>query len=240
MMMKRHVMILLAVLLPSVALHAEKKDRNEPPVQTLTWGARIGFAATGTYLHDASIDGHEYTEYIQDTQVGNFAALQFRLNTRKLLIQSGLGLSFNKSSFNLDKNSWDMNSTKKDVISCSYSMVSLTVPLQFGFNIINSHPYCMSAFTGPLLRYTPDQYYSVEYVEYNQSYHFTDSPTKFILGWTAGFSVQIGRTFLDFEFEVTINNVAEPMYETTGVNPAPDYRLNRRASVISFSYGIMF
>ena len=237
--MKGHLMILLAVLLPSVALHAEKTDRNIPPVKTLTWGARIGFAATGTYLSDAFMNGHEYTEYLQDTQVGNFAALQFRLNTRKLLIQSGLGLSFNKSSYYLDKNSWNENATSKDEISCSYSMISLTVPLQFGFNIINRYPYCMPAFTGPLLRYTPDKYYSVEYKNF-QPYQFTDSPTRFILGWTAGFSVQIGRTFLDFEYEATISNVAEPMYETTGADPAPDYKLNRRASIISFSYGIMF
>ena len=52
-------MILLAVLLPSVALHAEKTDRNIPPVKTLTWGARIGFAATGTYLSDAFMNGHK-------------------------------------------------------------------------------------------------------------------------------------------------------------------------------------
>ena len=235
--MKRHVIILLAVLLPSVALHAEKTERKAPPVQTLTWGARIGFAATGTYLSDAFMNGHKYTDYIQDTQVGNFAALQFRLNTRKLLIQSGLGLSYNKSSYYLDKNSWNENATSKDEISCSYSMVSLTVPLQFGFNIINSYPYCMSAFTGPLLRYTPDKYYSVEYKNF-QPYQFTDSPSRFIIGWTAGFSVQIGRTFLDFEYEATINNVAEPMYETNGADT--DYKLNRRAGVISFSYGIMF
>ena len=237
--MRTPVMILLAALLTPVVARAEKTDRNTPPVQTLTWGARIGFAATGTYLSDAFMDGHEYTEYTQDTQVGNFAALQFRLNTRKLLIQSGLGLSFNKSSFYLDRNSWDQNTVKKNEISCSYSMISLTVPLQFGFNIINQNPYCMSIFTGPLLRYTPDKYYSVEYRNF-EPYQFYDSPKELFLSWTAGFSVQIGRTFLDFEYEISLNNITSPMHETTGTTPTPDYRLNRRVSVVSFSYGIMF
>ena len=97
----------------------------------------------------------------------------------------------------------------------------------------------MSIFTGPRLRFVPSKYYSVEYTN-TDPYVYSDIPTSLISEWTAGMSIQIGRTFLDFEYEATINNVSYGMYETTGNPSAPDFTLNRRVSMISFSYGIIF
>jgi len=237
--MKLRVLTLLSLLVTVLPVKAEQPDGNESPVPFFNWGARVGFAATGTYITEAIIGGHKLTEYTQDTQVGNFAAFQFRLNSKKMLVQSGIGLSCNKSSFSMDKNGWDDNAETRDELTCSYSMISFTLPVQVGYHIVNRPPYCMSAFTGPRLRYTPNKYYSVEYGNL-PPYEFTDSPIELVLGWTMGLSVQIGRTFLDFEYEATINNVSEPMYDTSGAVPAPDYKLNRRVGIISFSYGIMF
>ena len=237
--MKLRLLAILILFLPALALYAQGSERNETTHSPVfTWGARVGFAATGTYITDAHIDGHKLTEYTQDTQVGNFAGVLFRLNSKKLVLQTGLGLNFNKSSFYLDRNSWNPESESKDVISCSYSMLSLTIPIQGGFHIVNRDQYCMTAFTGPRLRYSPDKYYSVKYSQMDP-YDFTDQSTELILGWSLGLSVQIGRTFLDFEYEATINNVSGPMFDTSGATPAPDYKLNRRAGIISFSYGIM-
>ena len=237
--MKLRALTILSLIIPAMTALAAQPDETVPGVPFFNWGARIGFAATGSYITDASIGGHKLTEYTQDTQVGNFAAMQFRLNSKKLLIQSGIGLSMNKSSFSMDKNGWNPEAESSDVMSCSYSMLSFTLPIQMGYHIVNKPPYCMSAFTGPRLRYTPDKYYSVEYGNL-KPYELTESPTELLLGWTIGLSVQIGRTFLDFEYEATINNVTEPVYDTSGISPAPDFKFNRRVGIISFSYGIMF
>ena len=236
---RAYVLALLVMLGSATTLHAENPEREDIPVPFITWGVRLGFAATGTYVTDAFIDGHQLTEYTQDTQVGNFAAMQLRLNSKRLLIQSGLGLSFNKSSFFIDKNSWNPEAEESNDMSCSYSMLSITAPVQFGFHIVNRPPYCMSVFTGPRLRYTPSGQYTVKYTNLDP-YKFTESPTELIVGWTAGLSVQTGRTFLDFEYEATINTISGPMHDTTNAAPAPGYRLNRRIGIISFSYGIMF
>ena len=121
----------------------------------------------------------------------------------------------------------------------SYSMTSLMVPLQAGFHFINQSSYCMSVFTGPRLRYVPDNYYSMS-ITNSAPYSFTEKPNNLLVGWTAGLSVQIGRTFLDFEYEATISTISKSLVDTSGSVPAPDYRLNRRLGIISFSYGIMF
>lgn len=236
---KRHALTLLAALLTLTAAHAEKPYPGDEPPPLFTWGARIGFAATGTYLTDTRIDGHKISDYTQDTQVGNFGAFMFRFNSRRLLIQTGVGLNMNKSSFHFDTSDWAAEGTEAKEITCSYSMLSMTIPVQLGMHIINRPPYCMSVFTGPRLRYTPSKYYSVTYTGLDP-YSFTDSPSELTTGWTAGMSIQIGRTFLDFEYEATINNISHKMYDTSGANPSPDYALSRKVSIISFSYGIMF
>lgn len=234
-----YVTALLVTLSLPTTLHAQEPVKDEIPVPFITWGVRLGFAATGTYITDAFIDGHALTEYTQDTQVGNFAAAQIRLNSKRLLIQSGIGLSYNKSSFTIDKNSWNPDAEESHEVSCSYTMLSITTPVQFGFHIVNRPPYCMSVFTGPRLRYTPSDQYKVKYTNLDP-YDFTDSPTELVIGWTAGLSVQTGRTFLDFEYEATINNISGPMRDLNNADPAPYYRMNRRIGIISFSYGIMF
>lgn len=235
----RHALTVFAILLPAVTLHAGEPANDDPHVQLITWGAKVGFAATGSYLTNAVIDGHKLTEYTQDTQVGNFMTLQFRMNSKKLLIQSGIGLSFNKSAFFVDKNSWDPDNETIDELSCSYSMKSVIIPIQVGFHLVNRPPYCMSVFTGPRLRYTPSKYYTSEIANLDP-YQFSESPSDLVMSWTMGLSVQIGRTFLDFEYDATINNVNGPLHETSGADPAPEYSIDRRVGIISFSYGIMF
>ena len=237
--MKRLVLAMACASIPALMANARQPDGNENDIPAIVWGARIGFAATSTYLTDFVIDGHELTDYTQDTQLGNFASLQFRLNSKKMLFQTGIGISINKSSFSFDKNSWNKESDSRNEVLCSYSMKSILVPLQIGYHFVNQPPYCMSVFTGPRLRYIPDKHYWIEYKNL-APYEFSESPNNLLIGWTAGLSIQIGRTFLDFEYEVTINKVSRGMYPANDNDLTPDYRLDRRVGIISFSYGIMF
>ncbi len=237
--MKLRTLTLLTALLLFQTAQAQFLSRSSLPAFSSSWGAKVGFAANATYVTDAYLKGHELTEYTQDTQVGNFAAFLLRLNSRTIFLQTGLGLSFNQSCFYMDMNSWDPDSETKDEMSCSYQLTSLTLPLQIGYHIVNSPPYCMSAFTGPRFHYTPDKFYSVQYQNL-EPYQITDSPIELIMGWTVGLSVKIGRTFLDFEYEATINPISGQMIDLNNIDPAPDYRLNRRLGIMSFSYGILF
>lgn len=236
--MKLRTLTIVALLL-AMNTQAQILSRSSLPAFSSNWGARVGFAASATYVYDAYINEHELTEYKQDTPIGNFAAFLFRLNSRTIFLQSGLGFSFNESSFFMDKNSWDPEAESIDNLYCLYSFKSLTVPLQFGYHIVNRPPYCLSAFTGPRLRYTPDNFYKVEYSNL-APFEITETPTELIVGWTIGLSVQIGRTFLDFEYEATLNTVSGPMTDMNNNILDSEYRLDRRLGIMSFSYGILF
>lgn len=236
--MKLRTLTIVALLL-AMNTQAQILSRSSLPAFSSNWGARVGFAASATYVYDAYINEHELTEYKQDTPIGNFAAFLFRLNSRTVFLQSGLGFSYNKSNFTMDKNSWDPEAESIDNLSCSYSFRSFTVPFQFGYHIVNRPPYCLSAFTGPRLRYTPDNLYKVEYFNL-APFEITETPTELIVGWTIGLSVQIGRTFLDFEYEATLNTVSGPMTDMNNNILDPEYKLDRRLGIMSFSYGILF
>lgn len=232
--MKRLFLSVLA-LLPVIMSHAVE-PKGPQPFPFFTWGAKIGFNATGTYVTEAVIDGKELPGYEQDTQVGNFGTLQFRLNSKRLFFQSGIGLSANKSSVNIDRNSWNSESQTKDFISASYYMTSMTVPVQIGCHIVNQSPYCMSLFTGPKFRYTPKKYFSATFTNQNP-YNLVETNKALSVGWSIGLSILIERTFLDFEYEAGINNLSKDIIDTnsgTGIN------IGHRISVLSFSYGIMF
>ena len=237
--MKLRLLTFITASVLFTTVHAQFLRRNALLAFSSSWGARVGFAANATYVTDAYMNGHKITEYTQDTQVGNFGTFLLRLNSRTVFLQTGIGMSYTKSCFYMDTNSWDPEAESKNEISCAYQFTSLTLPLQMGYHIVNSPPYCMSAYTGPRFRYTPDKFYKVQYSNL-EPYNLTDSPIELTIGWTVGLSVRIGRQLLDFEYEATINTVSGPITDLNGIDPAPDFRLNRRLGMMSFSYGIMF
>lgn len=230
--------ILSVLLLVPLVTHALEPGKFEP-LPLFTWGARVGFNATGTYIDKAVFDGKELGGYEQDTQVGNFFALQFRLNSSRLFFQSGVGLSSNKSTVSIDRNSWNSKSQTPDYLSVSYNMKSLTVPVQVGYHIVNQSPYCMSVFTGPRFRYTPSKFNSTTFSN-QEPFSLAEDQKNLSVGWTIGLSVQIQSTFFDFEYEAGINNTSKSLYDTSGASPAPVFEIGHRISVISFSYGLMF
>ena len=229
----------ITLLLLATTARAQMLSRSALPAFSTNWGAKVGFSATASYVTDAYMFGHELTDYTQDTQIGNFASFLLRLNSRTVFLQTGFGMNYNKSCFYEDMNSWDEEATSRHDISCAFTYKSFSVPFQMGYHIVNRPPYCMSVFTGARFRYTPDKFYSVQYGNVDP-YQISEKPTELIIGWTAGLSVQIGRTFLDFEYEATINTITGPIYDINNMEPAPDFRLDRRLGIMSFSYGILF
>lgn len=236
--MKRCVSAIILLMLAPVLKAAGPTTKFEP-LPFFTWGARTGFAATGTYVTDVFIDNHNLTEYTQDTQVSNFIALQFRLNSQRLFFQSGFGIGQNKSTFSMDRNALDPQAEYKNEFSLSYSMTSFMIPAQIGYHAVNRPPYTLSLFTGPRLRMIPDNYFKSTFSNI-EPYIPVEDPTNFIVSWTFGMSVQIGRTFLDFEYETSINTLSGAIHDNSGITPAPQLKMDRRFGALSFSYGIMF
>lgn len=234
----RRLFLSVLALLPAVMAHAVEPNGPER-FPFFTWGARIGFNATGTYISQAVLDGKDLTNYEQDTQVGNFCSLQFRFNSSRLFFQSGVGLSSNKTTVNIDRNSWKENSQTTDFLTASFVMKSVTVPVQIGCHIINQSPYCMSVFTGPRFRYTPSKYYSASFINQNP-YNLAETNNPLSVGWTIGLSILIERTFLDFEYEAGISNLSKSINDTSGAYSGSEFNLGHRTSILSFSYGIMF
>lgn len=237
--MRLNRLTFIAFLLLATTARAQILSRSALPAFSTNWGAKVGFSATASYVTEAFMNGNTLPEYTQDTQVGNFASFLLRLNSRTVFLQTGFGMNCNKSCFYVDMNSWDPDATSRNELSCVFTYKSFSAPLQIGYHIVNRPPYCMSVFTGARFRYTPDNMYSVQYGNLDP-YQISDKPTELIVGLSAGLSVQIGRTFLDFEYEATVNNPTGPIFDINGTEPAPDFILNRRLGIMSFSYGILF
>ena len=236
--MKRALTVLTFVLLAMPAAQAASPAPQET-MPVFTWGVRAGFAANSTYVTNAFIDGHSIEEYQQDTQLGNFAALQLRVNARRLFLQTGMGISLNKSTFSIDRNSWNPESESASEMELSYSLTSMTLPLQLGCHIINSSPYSMSVFTGPRFRIPFHDKYMTEFSGIAQE-GWEEDITNIIPGWTLGLAIQIGRSFFDFEYEYGIRNISEGFHPVAAETPDPGIILNRRMGIMSFSFGIMF
>lgn len=237
--MKRHIAIMTAALFLFLPANAEKAAKEFEPLPTFTWGIRAGFAASGTYVSKAYFNGQKIEEYTQDTQVGNFIALQCRVNSRRLFLQSGIGIGFNKSTFTLDTDNLTATPILQPSVSVSYELKSLMIPVQFGYHVVNQSPYCLSLFTGPRIRFVSDKYYKASFDDF-APYCLTEDPKNIIMSWTFGMSVQISRTFLDFEYDAGIGNMSNGISDTSGIHPAPNIQLQRRLGTISFSYGLMF
>lgn len=237
--MNRHITILAISLMLFAPANAEKAAKDFEPLPTFTWGLRAGFAASSTYVSKASFNGQTIDEYTQDTQLGNFIAFQCRLNSKRLFLQSGFGIGFNKSTYTLDTKDLSIAPALPNDISVSYEMKSLMIPVQAGYHIVNQSPYCLSIFTGPRLRFVSDKYYKASF-ENLEPYSLTEEPANIIISWTFGMSVQISRTFLDFEYDAGIGNMSNGIMDTSGIMPSPDLQIRHRLGTISFSYGIMF
>ena len=69
--MRLRLLTFITASLLFTAANAQFLNRNTLPAFSSSWGAKVGFAANATYVTDAFINGHELTEYTQDTQVGN-------------------------------------------------------------------------------------------------------------------------------------------------------------------------
>ncbi len=233
--MRKAYLTLLGIL-AFTGLNAQMADNGSIP---FSWGARVGFVATQTFLGDAYIDGHKIEDYSQDTPVGIFGALQFKWNFNRFLIQSGTGIGFNKSTFAADRNYWDPDAANRNYMNCTYSTISLMIPVQIGVNVVNKAPYCLSVFTGPRFRYAPVKYQKSE-ISNTNPYVFSESLNEFPIGITAGLSIQTGRTFLDFEYERMVTDMSGKLTETSGTADVPRYRLARYPGMMSFSIGYMF
>lgn len=235
----RKVLATLAVLLLAMPAVAVQPETARDAMSLFTWGVRAGFAANSTYVTNAVIDGHTIEDYRQDTQLGNFAAFQFRLNSRKLFLQTGIGIGSNKSTFYIDRNSWDPELESVNELGVSYSINSLMVPLQVGYHLVNNAPYSLSVFTGPRFRLPFADKYESE-ITGNLQDELEENLPNMIAGWTLGLGIQIGRSFFDFEYECGISDISGGIHPVAANVPDPGITLDRRLGIMSFSFGIMF
>lgn len=230
--------ILTAILLFSAISPVQARTEED------TWGAsgfsfglKIGFAATGSNLSGASIDGLEIEDYRQDTQLGNLGMLQLGYGMNRFYLKSGAGIGLNKSAFffNGDGGLFPAGSE----ISCSYKLHNIMVPLQLGYNIIDQKPYRMSIYAGPDFRFILTDSYRFGIADHN-GISFSEEAAKMTAGITVGLDVLIGRTFFDVGYERVLTDISEGI--TLDGADASGHRLDlgRRMGIFSFSYGILF
>lgn len=235
--MKKTLLILLTALVFRLPLAAADNHVQDEKKSVISWGAKLGFTSCSTYLTDAAINGKEFEEYTQDTQLGNFISVHMQYGYDKFFFQTSLGLSLNKSAFFVDLAEHNINREEPENLGMEYEMTSLVLPLQVGYSIVNQPPYRMSLYTGPCMRIQSlDRYVC----NVKSSYNITETPRRFLFGGTFGFSVQTGRTFFDMQYEVVLSNISKQLSVSKEGSEFSSLTLGRRMGIFSFSYGILF
>lgn len=230
--------ILAAILFLSAFCPAQARTEEDTwDASGFSYGLKIGFAATGTNLSGASVDGMEMEDYRQDTQLGNLGILQLGYGMNKFYLKSGAGISLNKSTFFFDGDGELFPAGSE--ISCSYKLHNILVPFQFGYNVIDQEPYRMSIYAGPDLRFILTDRYRFDIAEQN-GISFMEEAAKMTAGITLGLNVLIGRTFFDVEYERVLTDISKGISLEGADASGHRLDLGRHMGIFSFSYGILF
>ena len=181
--------LLLSVILASMFLFINAQEEywfSHPK-----WGVRAGISASVPHLSSFNIYGFDVVDSQATGKVGTFVSVAMRLNHNRFFLQPEVGYSYmyGGTSFNLLQD--EVEYPRQFV---SFKNHSLDVPLFFGYNFIQRHPYVMSVYLGPQFRYN----FSSEYYYNYSSVEASEEPCKFNI--VVGLSAHIGRLLLEFRY----------------------------------------
>lgn len=237
--MNRTLFTLLTVIVFSLPAAAGDNDAGAKGAHDISWGVKLGFTSCSTYLSSASIDGVEFENYTQNTQLGNFMSAHVQYGRDRFFLQTGLGISLNKSAFTVDLAEHDRSATEPEYLELAYRMAGLTIPVQAGFNIVNQEPYHMSLYAGPSMRIQSIDAYECKATG-GEGYTISEIPRRVLFGTSFGFNVQTGRTFFNMEYEIVLSNISKQLLIRKDEFDIPYLQLGRRMGIFSFSYGVLF
>lgn len=233
--MDRFAFLILAIL-PASIIQAQN-TADEVISSNLSFGLKIGFAATGTYVGDAQVNAVRFDDYRQDTQLGTFGMIHVGYGKNRIYLQSGIGMGANRSAFYLEYPETMFNGSSD--MGFSYKMTNIMIPLQIGYNAVNQPPYRMSFYAGPKLRCIMTDSYGFEVLNPGEA-EFHEYIKRNAIGLSLGMNVQIGRTFFEMEYEAGLTDISDNAYAFEADGTFHDMTLERRMGIFAFSYGILF
>lgn len=237
--MKRLAIFAILTLF-SVSEVISKSLLEAESVSKVNIGFKGGVASTMLFMNDIHVQGHHIKKYESNSQVGYYMSLVARMTIKRFYLQTEIMPSHVRSAIQFDKNSWDTESTTKDIASFAMEGYYLDIPLMIGYNIISEEPYSMSVFTGPEIRFPFINTYSTTFAGFGQE-GLSEEPVPYSFGWTVGVGYKIGRVFFNFNYNFGLNNISERInYETIPTDPNYNISMDRKIGTFSFALGVFF
>ena len=224
--MKKNCIILLFLFI-SCALNAQDKFK-------VNTGFKAGVQANTYQQTEFTLEGYNYNKKSQNTRIGYTLSGFLRLSKGRPYIQTEGIFSIDKYNFSFEPES-NFTNEENSIARYKLTTYAIDVPLLFGYNFVNSHPYKMSVFTGPkakfLLTSLSDQ--SFEDFPFSTA---KENLAPLTFSWILGLEVNIANICFDFTYQLGLNNTSNYI---TIPETGERFLFNRNVDVLGFSLGVI-
>ena len=247
--MKHKTLIYLAMFcLISAGMPAEASNNKVNPSDKtkkhkVSFGVKGGFNSAMTFTDQLSYGNQELSGIQNNYKVGYLATVFARITLKnKHFFQPEISYDISQGSISI--NNLRENATLLESSALiKTKMVSLGVPLLYGYKFIDAYPYGMSLFFGPKISWTLEDMTSSEFSGFYQK-NITEEFHPFNYSIVAGIGVNISNIFFDFRYEAGLNNITKSVFYDKQQTESPynehEITLKRRKNILSFSVGVIF
>lgn len=236
--MRKLLLISVCCTLIFPAIRAEKRWKEEN--KRFNFGLIAGVNAPFVNNRSILVDWKESEKPDNESGIGATVALFGRTNINRNYLQVEIGTSFFRN-----QTVWDLNefyTTATSQTNINTSVLTLDIPLLYGYNFVKRQPYELSLFAGPKMRYT---------YKYKESagnfgvYTFSiDEPIHPVTAcFIVGMATKISRFILDFRYEFAITVQNKPgtyqLYEGETLLYQGNIYMKRATNLLSFSLGVI-
>ena len=176
-------------------------------------------------------------------KVGYFASFFCRFNMKRHhFLQPEISYNILQGSISIPFTLTNSAIIKESALIKSHT-TTVDIPLLYGYKFVDVHPYGMAFMVGPKVGWVWKKHSENDYTGFFQE-NIREKVCPFRYSAVAGLAVNISNIFIDFRYEVGLNNIIEAITYDRTTTDFPynegEIKIKRRLNVLSFSIGMIF